>query len=173
MRRTMCATGRRTLWPGGAKRRDCPTTSSIHAPPRFSAPHPAHPSQHPPASLSLRQPTPPQHLPASHALRQPPSTPPSTPQRPQSTAHLRPSAAPQRCRTYLLRYAGSPRFNAHLMRYASGTVYHSMFQLQPTRCAATSAQCPRSALPQSPLSQRDRKDPHAPLHTCMSPLTHT
>lgn len=35
---TMCATGSRTASPLGASSRDWLTTSSIHAPPRFSAP---------------------------------------------------------------------------------------------------------------------------------------
>ena len=34
---TMCATGRRTAEPAGASRRERPATSSIQAPPRFSA----------------------------------------------------------------------------------------------------------------------------------------
>lgn len=34
---TMWPTGRRTLWPAGARSLDWPATSSIHAPPRFSA----------------------------------------------------------------------------------------------------------------------------------------
>jgi hypothetical protein len=33
---TMWAAGSRTLCPGAASSRDCPTTSSIHAPPLFS-----------------------------------------------------------------------------------------------------------------------------------------